>query len=159
MTALVLPTMPELIAARDRWEACDAGELLASPWRTALGVWWVPHEGYSTHPRGWRWIVALSSTQRITITNDRLEQAANAKALRDVELGYLLAAAELEQIERRELVSIVQRREASGTAIGAQAARLGAMTLQRVLTTGKRQRLAASFESLGLALERVEVRP
>lgn len=159
-SALNIP-VPEIIRQRDRWEECPRDELLESPWRHALGVWWTPIEStYSTHPHGWRWTLHGAGSERggLFVTNDRLELVGNP--LRDLEAAHVFAAVELERLDQLGLARVLRRRQQSGTHIGWAEVSGGLVGAEHeARATGRRARLSEVLAALGLTLARVEVRP
>lgn len=160
MSALPM-TMPELVAARARWVECSREDLLASPWRHALGVWADRDGGYTSHVTGWRWTLHGAASERggLVASNDRLERGSRA-VLSDVELARCLAALELGRLDQLGFARVLRRRQASGTAIGWADASDGLIgTLQESHRAGMTMRLDDALAALGLTLVKVEVRP
>lgn len=159
MSALPV-SIPEAIAARHRWTACPAQELLASPWRHALGVWW-DGASYTSHPHGWRWTLQGAASERggLVVSNDHLERGSRA-VLSDLELAHCLAALELGRCDQLAFARLLRRRQSSGTPIGWAGASDGLVgATAEGHRTGTRMHLEDGLGSLGLTLVKVEVRP
>lgn len=129
-------------------EQCDVAELLASPWRHALGVWPVKGGGSTTHPLRWRWELVVNGA-RLFVTND--PGHVGARCLADHELACVLEAAEQAQIDARGLVEVLRRRGQ------------GAITRASVYVTngdkcGQHVTLGAVLKRLRVELVKAEVR-
>lgn len=153
-------SVPEAIAARSRWADCPAlDELLASPWRQALGVW-RDRDGYTSHVTGWRWTLQGAASERggLVVSNDRLELGGRA-VISDLELARCLAAVELGRLDQLGLARLLRRRQSSGQAIGWVDASGLPGAVEESDRAGLTTTLGDALAALGLQLVRVEVRP
>lgn len=160
MTAPARWSVPEAIAARSRWVECSTADLLASPWRHALGVWRDRDGGYTSHVTGWRWTLQGAASERggLIVSNDRLELGGRT-AISDLELTRCLAAVELGRLDQLGLARLLRRRQSSGQAIGWVDASGLPGAQDEGDRAGRTTTLADALSALGLTLVRVEVRP
>ena len=138
-----------------KWDECDPEELLASPWRDALGVW-PTKEGVTTMPLAWRWTLAYGpKASPLFVTNDQRVWHL-ASTIQDQELAHLLEAAELLRLNGT-LLDVLKRRGRGGYISWHMAS--GADERDEADRCGRRFTLREALKALGLELRKVEVRP